>query len=467
MARKDTVRIVNTNDFFGSYAPMKTSYGWLPGGEGLKQTVERLREGQPTIWADDGDFAEGGPLAPATDGMGGFEAAADLGIDVGVVGNHEFDWSLEHLQEHASKVGYSLLCANADAGLPATHVTPTETGDVGFIGLTNPMANVYAPGAPEPNPDLERIVTEASERLRKDGVDFVVVLFHDGVDVLHDNRGRPAMGVERFIDSCRPWVHSVDAVVAGHTLGNFFGHLEGVPVCLPWAFGSEVGVIELTRGEQPSQTYGVPTDPGGPWTGAGAGLIERAESEVLGYLDDPLYRVPFARSSLLDYMALALRESTDADAAAVAGVEGGFHQPPLDGVLSFLPEGEVTEADLLRVVYWLDDSTVRVELTPAELAAFQKAELDYSPQGWGVDLSGADTTQRSLMVAMSSWSASKLEGWLGREMELEETSIGLHDTVRTAVKSNEDASKEYAGSKPGPAGNRRRIQTAGGKETRT
>lgn len=89
MARADRVRIVNTNDFFGSYAPMGTSYGSLPGGEGLKKTVERLREGQPTIWVDDGDSSEGGSLAPTTGGSGSFVAAAGFGIDVGVVDTHD------------------------------------------------------------------------------------------------------------------------------------------------------------------------------------------------------------------------------------------------------------------------------------------------------------------------------------------------------------------------------------------
>jgi hypothetical protein len=34
------VRIVNTNDFFGSFAPMRTSYGRLPGGEGREAMGE-------------------------------------------------------------------------------------------------------------------------------------------------------------------------------------------------------------------------------------------------------------------------------------------------------------------------------------------------------------------------------------------------------------------------------------------
>ena len=66
--------------------------------------MDRLREIGPTILADAGDFA----------------AAADLDIDVGVVGNHEFEWGIEHLRSHAPETGYPLLCANS----PESHVSP-------------------------------------------------------------------------------------------------------------------------------------------------------------------------------------------------------------------------------------------------------------------------------------------------------------------------------------------------------
>ena len=47
---------------------------------------------------DAGDFAVPGALATLSSGKAGFAAAADLGIDVGVVGNHEFEWGVEHLR---------------------------------------------------------------------------------------------------------------------------------------------------------------------------------------------------------------------------------------------------------------------------------------------------------------------------------------------------------------------------------
>src|SRR3712207_572028 len=113
MGEIQALRVVATHDFCCSYSPSPTSYGSLPGGEGLRRTVDRLREQGLTVRADGGDFAAPGALATLSDGEAGFEAAADLGIDVGVVGNHEFDWGIEHLRSHAPKVGFPVLCANA------------------------------------------------------------------------------------------------------------------------------------------------------------------------------------------------------------------------------------------------------------------------------------------------------------------------------------------------------------------
>jgi hypothetical protein len=69
---------------------------------------------------------------------------ADLGIDVGVVGNHVFEWGVEHLRTHAPETGFPLLCANTpEVGLPPTAIVETGGGAVGFVGLTCPDPRVY------------------------------------------------------------------------------------------------------------------------------------------------------------------------------------------------------------------------------------------------------------------------------------------------------------------------------------
>ena len=107
MSDHTRLRVVATHDFCCAYPPSPTSYGSLPGGEGLKNTVDALRTQGPTVRADAGDFAAPGALATISGGKAGFAAAADLGLDVGVVGNHEFEWGVEHLSTRRRRASRS------------------------------------------------------------------------------------------------------------------------------------------------------------------------------------------------------------------------------------------------------------------------------------------------------------------------------------------------------------------------
>src|SRR5215472_13174399 len=87
------LRLLLTNDIFGSYFAEPTSWGSVAGGDALAETVDRLRDGAAAAaWIDGGDFSAGGPLDPASDGVLGWQAAAALPIDAAVPGNHEFDY---------------------------------------------------------------------------------------------------------------------------------------------------------------------------------------------------------------------------------------------------------------------------------------------------------------------------------------------------------------------------------------
>jgi hypothetical protein len=63
MSDRAPLRVVATHDFCCAYPPSPTSYGSLPGGEGLKRALDALREQGPTVAADAGDFAAPGALA--------------------------------------------------------------------------------------------------------------------------------------------------------------------------------------------------------------------------------------------------------------------------------------------------------------------------------------------------------------------------------------------------------------------
>jgi hypothetical protein len=428
------LRIICTNDFLGSLAPMATSYGRLPGGDALRATVDRLRQGQPTIWADAGDFSQGGPLSTVTGGVSNFAAAAQLGIDVATVGNHEFDWGLPHLAEHRRSLPFPLICANVDIGLPASTLLPTVDGPIGFIGLTHPTVDAFTPYAPPADPDTAGIVAAEAKRLRDEGAIAVVVLIHFGVNWSVDAAGTHLPDPEPVLRLLRPCHDAVDAVVLGHTLGRWADIVDGVPYAQPWAFGAEVGVIdlELETGEHRVELLAVDAEPS-PWAGPGWSAIEQSQQTVVGNLDRPL-TIDFASDiSLADFAADALRVAAGTSGAIVPVV--GMHQPAIAGVMYRWPVGAVTEADLSRFCPWTDDRSLIAQLTAAELDAVTTFTAPEPWLAWGASRGASQAPEGTIAVPRDyvDWGTVQIEQIIGRAPAWRPTNVRLRDAMRTAL----------------------------------
>lgn len=430
------LRIVCTNDFLSSLSPMPTSYGRLPGGAALRRTVDRLRDGQPTIWADAGDFSNGGPLSTTSGAALSFRAADELGIEVATLGNHEFDLGFAQLEEELAAVRFPVVCANVDAGVPAATLLETEAGRVGFIGLTHPQVAAFTPHAPAADTDLARIVADHAQTLRCSGAVAVVVLFHFGVDWSVAPDGTHLPDPAPVLELTGPWRDSVDAVVLGHTLGRWAGVIDGVPHVQPWAFGAEVGVIDLDlrSGRRHVELVPVDTEHARAWTGPGRAAIEQAASDVIGHIHEPLTIDFGADISLADFAAAALREATAATAAVVPVV--GMHQPAVEGVMYQWPAGPVTEADLSRFWPWTDDRSLIAEVTPAELDAVTSFVAPEPWLAWGT--SAAPPMPRihhTIAVPRDyvDWATIQIGQIVGRELDWRPLNIRLRDAVRTSL----------------------------------
>ena len=151
----------------------------------------------------------------------------------------------------------------------------------------------------------------------------------------------------------------MDAIFASYTLGCWIGRMEGTLVVQPWPFGTELGVVELAREAEP-KAYGITPETSGPWTGTGGGLLGETSSKVLGELARSLLSRSGGPSPLTD-----LRHPGGGRHARVAGTGGRRTFLPA-------PAGPLTEADVLRLYPWPDD-TVAGHLTPEELRAIAQA----------------------------------------------------------------------------------------------
>jgi hypothetical protein len=216
----------------------------------------------------------------------------------------------------------------------------------------------------------------------------------------------------------------VDAIFASHTLGRWLGQVEGTPVVQPWPFGAELGVVEFARGEEP-RTYCVTPETGGRWGGVGSELLNEAYTRVLGVLHESLLSRSGGPAPLADFFARALREATGVRAA---GVDMLAVQAPVDGVLSFLPAGPVSEADVLRLYPW-PDATVVGEIGEEELR-----KVAHAPWPWPWSVWGFDTTDRSgggtaTLAVLEGDAVAHVERTLDRPVEWRLTGVRLREAV--------------------------------------
>jgi hypothetical protein len=386
------IRLLTTHDFFGSFAVVPTSYGSLPGGESLRATVDAFRAGRSAIWVDSGDFSQGGALSLATSGAGGFKAARELGFDVSVVGNHDLDFGQDFLGRHAEDLNFPLLSANVNLGLPATTIIPTPDGDVGIIGLTHHNLASMASWSINPSRSMPQVddqigfdVVGAAGELRRAGASLVICVCHDGVDWHFNSAGDYIAHPDAFFARCLPWHVDVDVIVAGHTLGRYFGRLKNTPIVQPWPLGSELAVVDIEVSQHGLQTHldSVVISPGEQWRGSGSDVIHAAETEILGHLNQPLEARAHGPAPLAKFVANAASIVSDVDVTLAYTTCG---QPTIDGVFSYLGAGSVSRLQMLQIVPYTDFTIVTTEIARNELdqvLALTKPRPQDRTTAWG------------------------------------------------------------------------------------
>ncbi len=164
---------------------------------------------------------------------------------------------------------------------------------------------------------------------------------------------------------------------------------------------------------------------GGRWDGAGSELLEGASTRVLGGLVEPLSSRSGGPAPLADFFARALRQQTGAHAAAVDMLAS---QPPVEGVLSYLPAGPVTEADVLRLYPW-PDATVAGEVEEEELRKVAQASWPWSWSVWGFDAVDRSNGGTATLAVLEGDAVAHVERVLGRPVGWRRTGVGLREAV--------------------------------------
>ena len=241
----------------------------------LATLIEEIKSSAngPVVTIDNGDFLQGSPLTyfvakhPELDQKKVLMEAFNLAhYDVSIIGNHEFNYGRDYLEDALSYMKHPVLAANIiDEQTQKSFVEPFTIIEqdgikIAVLGLTTN----YIPNWEHPDHiqhlRFDNIVETAKKyvpELRKQA-DIVVVSYHGGFerDLLS---GEPTEFLTGENEAYRLLmeVSGIDALVTGHQHREIATMLNGVPVIQPGSKGTFLGKIVLKVEKNESGNYQV------------------------------------------------------------------------------------------------------------------------------------------------------------------------------------------------------------------
>ena len=185
-----TLDIVEITDFHGQLLDSTSTYQV---GAALANTVEGIEAKNPgnTLVIGGGDLYQGTPVSNVLFGVPVAKVLSKMGMEVTALGNHEFDWGLDKINDVTIKdAKYSIVCANLyNKTTKEREYEPykiiTKNGiriavigailnDVGTIVLPANIANYEVK---DPATEINKCAKEIREA---DAADVVLTVVHDG-----------------------------------------------------------------------------------------------------------------------------------------------------------------------------------------------------------------------------------------------------------------------------------------------
>jgi 2',3'-cyclic-nucleotide 2'-phosphodiesterase (5'-nucleotidase family) len=331
---------------------------------GLWREQEGYTEDGHFLVLSGGDNWTGPAVSTWFDGQSMVEVMNAMGYNASAIGNHEFDFGIDIMQQRFSEAGYPYLGANiryksdgsvpTDLGIQPYALIEVADLTVGLIGLSS----LLTPITTHPNNvadfdfvDYELTLREYVPIVRDEGADLVLVISHACVSELVDlakvvkDLHIPMMGAGHC--------HELYAEQVGETLllsgGSYLSSYASAT--FQYDPGSDT-VVDLQ--------YGTHENTGGEADGSVAAIVSRwqdaAEAELslqVGYLEKEISR----RSRMLE--DLITETWLLAYPADIAITNNG-------GIRDGLPAGWITLSDIINVLPF-NNTLVDVNLTGAQV----------------------------------------------------------------------------------------------------
>ena len=207
----------------------------------LVDVGDAIQDNQVDVFAKDKKYYKDHPIPKVLN---------EMKYDVFVLGNHEFNFGMEALDEILKDIKAKKLTANFyykkndKRYIDATTIIEKDGVKLGIIGLSTPMSAKFEEDTGNLKDMKFTSPTEEArtqvERLKAKGVDAIIVIAHMGIE--NENK-IPDTGMRDVINA----VDGIDVVIAGHMHKDIPSEtIKNTLITEPHRYGTVVSEVDLT-----------------------------------------------------------------------------------------------------------------------------------------------------------------------------------------------------------------------------
>ncbi|GKX30164.1 multifunctional 2',3'-cyclic-nucleotide 2'-phosphodiesterase/5'-nucleotidase/3'-nucleotidase [Vallitalea longa] len=261
---ENVIDILTVNDFHGNVTESGKNIGMA---KMVRYINDQKAKNPNTIVVSGGDNYQGTALSNLTYGAPVNEMFKGMGVIASAVGNHEFDWGANRIEQWGKDGNFTFLAANIynkETNEPVEWAKPYLIHEVAgkkiaFIGLSTvetayktKVDNVAAIEF-KPADEAAKIWVDylKSGKAEEGTPDIIIALTH--VPTWQDDYGEnpelPITG-EEIGTLCK--VEGIDAVITGHSHKTVSGYINDKPVIQAYKYGRAVGKLSIGLNEDGS-----------------------------------------------------------------------------------------------------------------------------------------------------------------------------------------------------------------------
>lgn len=386
-AQENTIRIITFNDLHGNVESTAKEAGVA----NIAGIIDAYRTINPNlIPVSAGDSYQGTAISNVLYGSPINEFMKLAGVEYSALGNHEFDWGMDKIENWAKQGGFTFLAANiydTATNKPVSWAREYDIKEVngvkiGFIGFATPEtayktkpSNVLGLEFKEP----AKIAPELIKKVKEEGADVVVALTHLGAS--QDASGKISGEAAELAKQ----VEGFDVIISAHTHMQVKGSVNKTPIIQSGKNGRDLGIISLSMKGTSLLSVDLEILPIGTMNATTKGnqevanMVGKYKKEVGSQLDVVIATAkkeyPHDRyekvSELGEWVAEIMRVAGDAQIGITNG--GGIRIP--------IEKGEITVGTMYSLMPF-DNTVVTMKMKGEDIKNLFEHGIDNKEVGW-------------------------------------------------------------------------------------